>query len=81
MTKKLVRHGNSMALIIEKPILNLLKINEDSDIDVAIENGALVIRLASAQNDSKKREEELIEKIGRDIVKRYDEVFRKLSKT
>jgi antitoxin component of MazEF toxin-antitoxin module len=81
MTKKLVKHGNSLALIIEKPILNLLKISEDSEIDVAIENGALVIRSALAISDSKKQEKELIEKIGRDIMKRYDDVFKKLAKT
>ena len=32
MIKKLVRHGNSRALVIDKPVLDLLNIDEDTEI-------------------------------------------------
>ncbi len=34
MIKKLVKHGNSYALIIDKPILDLLKITPDTPLEI-----------------------------------------------
>lgn len=34
MRKKLVRHGNSLALVIDKPILEILGINRYVEIDI-----------------------------------------------
>ncbi len=34
MRKKLVRHGNSLALIIDKPILELLGIGEEDEVEI-----------------------------------------------
>jgi antitoxin component of MazEF toxin-antitoxin module len=44
MIKKLVRHGNSRALVIEKPILELLNIDEDTEIEVITDGDALIMR-------------------------------------
>lgn len=39
MEKKLVKHGNSLALIIDKPILDLLNINEETILEIASPDG------------------------------------------
>ena len=43
MIKKLSRHGNSLALVIDKPILELLKINADTPLEVSTDGRALII--------------------------------------
>jgi len=43
MIKKLVRHGNSRALIIDKPILELLGANEDSEFTITTDGRSLTI--------------------------------------
>ena len=43
MIKNLVRHGNSKALVIEKPVLDLLKITEDTPLEVITNGSALII--------------------------------------
>jgi antitoxin MazE len=43
MIKKLVQHGNSAALIIDKPILELLKIDMDTPIEVSTDGKNLVL--------------------------------------
>lgn len=39
MLKKLTKHGNSLALIIDKPILELLNISEDTELEISTEDG------------------------------------------
>ena len=39
MVKKLIRHGNSLALIIDKPVLDLLKITEDTPLEIETQDG------------------------------------------
>jgi antitoxin component of MazEF toxin-antitoxin module len=43
MIKKLSKHGNSMALILGKPVLNLLHIDGDTPLDIATDGIALMI--------------------------------------
>lgn len=43
MIKKLVRHGNSRALIIDKPILELLGATEDSEFTITTNGRSLTI--------------------------------------
>ena len=35
MIKKLTKHGNSMALVIERSVLDLLKIDTDTPVEVS----------------------------------------------
>jgi antitoxin component of MazEF toxin-antitoxin module len=44
MQKKLSTVGNSLGLIIEKPILELLKIDKDTVLEVSTDGDALIIR-------------------------------------
>ena len=43
MVKTLTKHGNSMALIIDRPILDLLKIDSDTPLDVSTDGKQLII--------------------------------------
>ena len=61
MIKKLTRHGNSMALIIDKPILEILNIDENTPLEVTTDGESLGIlpvrdkkRLAKFKNALKK---------------------------
>lgn len=43
MIKKMVTHGNSTALIIDKPILQLLKIDENTPLELTTDGRNLII--------------------------------------
>ena len=43
MLKHLTVHGNSSALVIEKPILELLKISTDTPLEVTTDGKSLII--------------------------------------
>ena len=43
MIKKLVSHGNSAALIIDKPILQLLKVDIDTAFEITTDGKNLII--------------------------------------
>ena len=79
MVKKLTKHGNSLALIIDKPILELLKINELTELNINIENGNLIIKPVKKKNKPLKKSE--VDKIADRVIKKYEPVLRKLAKT
>ena len=86
MSKKLVKHGNSLALIIDKPLLDILKINESTLLELSINDGKLIINAInkkkedSIARDSKGREEEISLIIDR-LMKKYEIPLKKLAKT
>ncbi len=43
MVKKLTKHGNSLALVIDRAVLDLLKINTDTPLDISTDGQVLVI--------------------------------------
>lgn len=43
MVKTLTKHGNSYALIIDKPILDLLKISPDTPLEVSTDGKSLMV--------------------------------------
>jgi len=43
MKKKLTRTGNSQALVIPPAYLDILKITKDTELEVTIEDGKLVV--------------------------------------
>ena len=43
MIKKLSKHGNSLALVIDRPILELLGIDERTSLSISTDGEALVI--------------------------------------
>ena len=43
MIKKLARHGNSLALVIDRGVLDLLKIDADTPLEIETDDKSLVI--------------------------------------
>ena len=43
MIKHLSRHGNSMALVIDRPVLEILKISADTPLELTTDGESLVI--------------------------------------
>jgi antitoxin component of MazEF toxin-antitoxin module len=74
MSKHLTKHGNSLALVIEKPILDLLKIDDQTPLELSTDGDLLIVKPC---RDSE-RDEKLREIHGR-IVKRYGKVFKRLA--
>jgi antitoxin component of MazEF toxin-antitoxin module len=74
MGKKLTKHGNSMALVIDRPILDLLKIDEGTDLELYTDGNCLVVM---PQKDSV-REKRIQSALDR-VNKQHRKVLRKLS--
>jgi len=53
MIKKLTKHGNSLALVIDRSVLDLLKIDRETPLDVSTDGQVLII---SPVRDDKRRE-------------------------
>lgn len=54
MLKTLVSHGNSSALIIDKPILELLKIDQNTPLEITTDGENLIISPAAGKDREKK---------------------------
>ena len=75
MIKKLVKHGNSSALVIEKPILSLLGATADSAFEVITDGKSLILTpIQDAVRHNRFRK--VMEKTG----KRYAKTFEELAK-
>lgn len=85
MTKKLVKHGKSLAIIITQPMLDALNMTEETPVQVSIENGAIVIQPVQKKKTTKKKvtqkKDPEFREIAKSIMDKYDPVFKKLSKT
>lgn len=82
MFKKLIKHGNSFAVIIDKPILEVLNINPDTQLKISTDG----VSISIAPADAKKRKvakisnDEKRQKAYERIIEKYDEAFRILAK-
>lgn len=74
MVKKLVRHGDGLALVFDKPMLDLLKIGADTPIEVSTDGGRLVLTPKNGQV----REDEL-KKILKNINEKYGPALKRLA--
>lgn len=74
MRKKLSVVGNSLGLLIEKPILELLNIDRDTELEVSTDGNRLI--LEPIRSGRAKQIAELHEK----VMKKHDATFRKLAK-
>ena len=43
MQKMLIKHGNSLALVIDKPILELLQISQDTPLEISTNGDHLLV--------------------------------------
>jgi antitoxin component of MazEF toxin-antitoxin module len=53
MIKKLSKHGNSLALVIDRSILELLNINEQTPLELSTDGKALVVTPSSGKKHQK----------------------------
>ena len=54
MVKRLVKHGNSLALVIDRPLLDLLHIDAETFLDVQIDGKSLIVTPVQADDRKKK---------------------------
>lgn len=52
MIKRIVKHGNGRAISLEKPLLDLLKIDETTDLEISTDGVGLKIYPVSASNSA-----------------------------
>jgi antitoxin MazE len=57
MIKKLTKHGNSLALVIDRAVLELLKIEHDTPLDITTDGKRLFIEPARPSARRKKFED------------------------
>ena len=74
MVKTLTKHGNSLALVIDKAILSLLKIRDDTPLNISTDGQVLII---SPVNDKKRSKNfrAALEKVN----KKYSQALKKLA--
>ena len=74
MQKKLIVVGNSLGLIIDKPVLELLRIDKDTPLDVSTDGDALIVRpLRDARA-------ERVRAVALSVSERHAAAFEKLAK-
>jgi antitoxin MazE len=74
MVKKLTKHGNSLALVIDRPILDLLKIDPETPLDVSTDGKQLII--APAKPSAQRKKFDAAKELAH---KRYGSTFAKLA--
>jgi antitoxin MazE len=74
MIKKLTKHGNSLALVIDRPILDLLRIDTDTPLDISTDGKRLIVVPSEAATRRKK-----FNAAQEWAHKRYGKAFQKLA--
>ena len=73
MVKTLTKHGNSLALVIDKPILDLLRIGADTPLEITTDGQRLMI----APADPKRRKK--FQAASQKVMSEWKDVFRRLA--
>ena len=74
MIKKLSKHGNSLALVIDRSILDLLGIDEGTSLELSTDGAALIVTPAQSKRRRKSFEEAL-----ESTNKRYGKALKRLA--
>lgn len=74
MTKTLIKHGNSLALVIDKPILEMLRITADTPLELTTNGDALMV--VPIRDET--RQQRLEAAIAR-VNEKFGETFRRLA--
>ncbi len=74
MIKRLTKHGNSLALVIDRGVLDLLEIDSDTPLSVTTDGKCLVV---SPIRDRKRRRE--LRAALAEVNKRYGRALRRLA--
>lgn len=74
MIKKLTKHGNSLALVIDRPVLDLLKIDSDTPLEITTDGEVMII---SPVRDPKRVRK--FDKALKDVNKQYGRALKRLA--
>ena len=73
MVKTLTKHGNSLALVIDKPILELLNIDADTPLSITTDGKSLIIVPADPKRAKK------FDAAKKKIMSEWKDVFKRLA--
>jgi len=73
MVKKLIQHGNSAALVIDKPIMEMLNITNETTFEVSTDGKNLIL----SPQIKISQEKNIMESLSQ-INKKYENVLKKL---
>ncbi len=76
MIKKLSKHGNNLALIIDKPILELLNINETTKLTIQTDGNRLILE---PLKETERTEIPTLEEIIEELTQLYSHDLKKLA--
>jgi antitoxin MazE len=65
MIKKLTHHGNSLALVIDRPILDLVNINPDDPLEISTDDGRRLIISPVKDPERAKKFRDALERVNR----------------
>ena len=74
LNKKLTKHGNSLALVIDRPILDLLNIDEQTNLTISTDGQVLVI--SPTQSKARKKQ---FEKALANTNQKYGKMLKRLA--
>jgi antitoxin MazE len=80
MFKKLSQHGNSYAIIIDKPILDLLSIDKDTVMKITTDGKRIIIEPTESVEKRTVSENPKVQSAFEEVMEKYEDVFRKLSR-
>jgi antitoxin MazE len=73
MVKTLTKHGNSLALVIDKPILELLNIDADTPLSITTDGTSLIIAPADPKRAKK------LDTAKKKVMAEWKDVFKRLA--
>ena len=74
MVKTLQRHGNSHALVFDKPIMEMLGVREDTRLQVSVSGGSLIVTPVNVGVGK-----DQIDRVFDDLQPRYGGMLRRLA--
>ena len=74
MAKKLTKHGNSYALVIERPILEMVGIDPDTELEIATDGQVLIVSPVRDRKHRKKFETALAK-----VNRKYGRALKRLA--
>ncbi len=75
MIKQLRRVGNSNALILERPVMEMIGLEEDGQVELTVRAGSLIVTPANPRPVSGERLEQLLSK----VIKKRRQVLKRLA--
>jgi antitoxin MazE len=80
MIKKLSKHGNSLAVLIDKPILDMLNINENTHIKIRTDGVNIIIQPIHTEQITSISDNNKVQQLYEELANKYNAVLKKLSK-